>query len=146
MSGNEIVSNFNYDLKREAAPAAGAGTASGLTELEGTHWTLLRLGDAEVSPNAEPNEIFFILDSKEHRVSGSGGCNRLMGGYELHADKLKFAHMGSSMMACAQGMDTERAFLQAMEQVSSWKIAGQTLELFDTGGKSLARFDAQAGQ
>jgi uncharacterized lipoprotein YbaY/heat shock protein HslJ len=146
MNGNEIVSNFNYDLKREAAPASGGGRAAGTLAVEDTHWVLKRLGDTDVSPNAEPNEIFLMFDSKEHRVSGSGGCNRLTGGYELNGDQLKFGHMAGTMMACAQGMDTERAFLQALGQVSSWKVTGQTLELFDARGKPLAQFDAQPGQ
>ena len=35
------------------------------------------------------------------------------------------------MMACVQGMDTEKAFKDALGQVRKWKIAGQHLELFD---------------
>jgi heat shock protein HslJ len=51
--------------------------------------------------------------------------------------------MAGTMMACAQGMDTEKAFLEALRQVERWKIAGQHLELFDAAGKQVARFEAR---
>jgi heat shock protein HslJ len=50
------------------------------------------------------------------------------------------------MMACLEGMDTEKAFLQALQQVNSWKITGQHLELLDTEGKQIAGFEARHRQ
>jgi heat shock protein HslJ len=50
--------------------------------------------------------------------------------------------MASTMMACPTGMDTEQAFTQALGKAMSWKITGQELDLFDSSGKSLARFEA----
>jgi heat shock protein HslJ len=47
------------------------------------------------------------------------------------------------MMACAEGMETEKAFLEALGRVSGWKIAGQQLELLDTAGNVVARFEAR---
>jgi heat shock protein HslJ len=66
-----------------------------------------------------------------------------MGGYELDADHLKFTQTAGTMMACLQGMDTEKTFLQSLGHVTFWKIAGQSLELFDQDGKSVARFEAR---
>jgi heat shock protein HslJ len=67
----------------------------------------------------------------------------LLGSYELDGDALTFGQMAATKMACAQGMDTEQAFLAALMQVQSWKIVGEHLELFDTGGHLLARFEAR---
>jgi heat shock protein HslJ len=50
---------------------------------------------------------------------------------------------GRHQMACLQGMDTEKAFLNALGQASAWKISGQNLELFDSAGKAVARFEAR---
>ena len=47
------------------------------------------------------------------------------------------------MMACVEGMETEKAFLEALAQVRSWRIAGIHLELLDAGGTVLARFVAR---
>ena len=109
--------------------------------LENTYWKLTRLGDASVTGASQQQEPHFILDSESHRVSGSGGCNRLMGSYELNGDQLKFGQMAGSMMACAEGMDTETAFLQALGHVNAWKIIGSQLELLDNKGRLVARFE-----
>ena len=142
VNGNEIVSPFNYDFKRAPRPAPGGSQAAAGTSIENTHWKLTVLGAAPVSADSEQREAFFILDPEQHRVSGSGGCNRLMGSYELSGDQLKFGQMAGTMMMCPQGMDIEQAFLKSLGQVSKWKITGQSLELFDADGKVLAQFTA----
>jgi heat shock protein HslJ len=60
----------------------------------------------------------------------------------LHGDEITFSHVGGTMMACLEGMETEKSFLDALKQVNRWKITGQQLELFDAGGKLLATFEA----
>ena len=74
-------------------------------------------------------------------MSGSGGCNRITGGYESNGDKLTFGQMASTMMACASGMETEQNFLKALGEVKRWKIAGHELELMDGAGKVVAVFE-----
>ena len=61
----------------------------------------------------------------------------------MTGDTLTFGKMAGTMMACADGMDTEKAFLEALRQVTKWKIMGQHLELFDAVGKLVARFEAR---
>ena len=46
------------------------------------------------------------------------------------------------MMACASGMADERAFLDALGKVAMWKIDDNRLALADSGGETLARFEA----
>jgi len=145
-NGNEIVSPFNYDLKRVPQSAPGESQAATDAPLENTHWKLMALGDAPVSADSVQSEAFLVLDPQQHRISGSGGCNRLMGSYELSGDNLKFGQTAGTMMMCPKGMDTEQAFLKSLSQVNKWKITGQSLELFDSDGKVLARFDASPTQ
>jgi heat shock protein HslJ len=75
-------------------------------------------------------------------VTGSGGCNRLTGSYDLNGDHVSFSKVASTRMACLGGMETAEAFLEALGIVSRWMIVGQQLELFDAGGTPLARFEA----
>ena len=140
VNGNEIASRFNYDLKRVPQAAPSENQATGEATIENTHWILTTLGDASVHADSPEREAYFVLDPEQHRVSGSGGCNRLMGSYELNGDQLKFGQMAGSMMACVQGMETEQAFLKALGQVNKWKITGEHLDLFDSEGKVLAQF------
>jgi copper homeostasis protein (lipoprotein) len=137
-NGNEIGSKLNYDLKRAQNFISLEAQSGSKDALEGTEWKLVELDGSPVQPG--PREAFILFDSTSHRVSGSGGCNRLMGSYETKGSQLKFGEMAGTRMACAQGMEAEQAFLKALSQVSTWKIAGGHLELFDGGGKMLARF------
>jgi heat shock protein HslJ len=71
------------------------------------------------------------------------GCNRLTGSYKLDGDQLRFGEIAGTMMACLQGMDTEKQFLQALGRVARWKIAGGTLSMFDNAGAAIATFEAR---
>lgn len=145
MNGHEIDSKLNYDLKRE--PASALTERSGtVVSLENTHWSLIRLGESSLSAYPHQNEAYIVLDPSTHRVSGSGGCNRLMGSYKVDGDHLKFSQMAGSMMACVQGMETEQGFLQALTRVNTWKVNDSGLELFDTSGKLLVQFEAHVAK
>ena len=143
--GHEINSKLNYDLKREPSSGTKVGRGNNASP-ENTHWSLIGLGDAPVKTDSLQKEAFLMLNSATHRVSGSGGCNNLMGSYEVDGSRLRFGQTGSSMMFCAKGMETERGFLQALARVSTWKIDEGHLELFDSSGKLLAQFKAKAGE
>jgi copper homeostasis protein (lipoprotein) len=124
-------------------PGETCGARFATEPLENTYWKLTRLGETAVTVAAQQREPHFILNPTSRRMGGSGGCNRLMGSYELNGDRLTFGQMAGTMMACPEGMDTEKAFLEALRQVNTWKIAGQHLELFDAAGKLVARFEAR---
>ena len=124
-------------LLRRAAVSPGATES-----LENTYWKLVELGGAPVTvvPQAEPH---LILNSLTGQVGGSGGCNRLSGGYELNGDRLRLDRIVTTMMACEEGMETEQMFLNELGRVSGWRIAGQQLELLDDAGEVVARFEAR---
>jgi uncharacterized lipoprotein YbaY/heat shock protein HslJ len=111
--------------------------------LENTYWKLMRLGSQPVTVADNQREPHFVLQSETKRVSGSGGCNRMMGSYTLDGDKLAFSQMAGTMMACPEGMDLEQAFHAALQKVAKWRIDGETLELFDAAGVSVAGFESR---
>jgi putative lipoprotein len=123
-------------LRRTATSTAAEGSAS----LENTDWKLTHLSEAVITATSEQREPHFVLNSESRRVSGSGGCNGLIGSYELHGNELTFSQMATTMMACPEGMDTEKAFLKALTEVKTSKITEKQLELFDAGGNMVARF------
>jgi len=112
--------------------------------LEGTEWRLARLGDTPVISANQQREAYLTFAADTHRVAGSGGCNRLMGSYQLDGDSLTFGLIATTMMACLDSMDTERAFVNALKTVKKWKIIGQQLDLLDSDGKAVAHFDARS--
>src|SRR5215472_5429437 len=140
--GHAIESKLNYDLTRAPTFTSTAKCATRSMSLENTNWKLADLGDAPVNSAADEEEAFILLNSETHRVSGSGGCNRLMGRYERNGDHLSFSQMASTMMACIKGMETEKKLLDALGRVKTWKISGPQLLLCDAKGKVIARFSA----
>jgi heat shock protein HslJ len=124
--------------KSAKQPATQAETTP---PLENTYWALTKVGDTVVPESHSPRRAHFILNSEAHRVGGSGGCNGILGKYELEGDRLTFKGVAMTRMACKQGMETEQAFLTALNQVGSWKITGRKLELLDGEGRTVAEFE-----
>jgi heat shock protein HslJ len=87
-----------------------------------------------------------VLKGDEMRVSGSGGCNSVTGGFELAGNRLRFTQMASTMMTCPEGMEQEGAFLKTLEKVARYRISGDALTLADDKGKAVAKFRAVAGR
>ena len=112
--------------------------------LENTYWKLTRLGGKPVSVAAKQREPHFVLDNKTKRIAGSGGCNRFTGTYQQNGDRLTFGKMAMTFMACSEEMEIERDFVGVLEQVRSWRILGDHLELIDGSGALLARLEARA--
>lgn len=64
-----------------------------------------------------------IAFGADGRVSGSAGCNRMIGGYALSGEGLSFTQMGTTMMACPEAlMVQERRVLDALADVSRFDI------------------------
>jgi heat shock protein HslJ len=111
--------------------------------LENTYWKLIELKDTPVAVAERQPEPHLILNSATGRATGSGGCNRVSGTYELSGDRLKLGSMIGTLMACPEGMETEQAFTAALQRVSGWRMAGKQLELLDEAGEPVARFEAR---
>jgi heat shock protein HslJ len=138
----QSMQRLQSDLRAEVAYGGASNQTSG-EQAENTYWRLIRLNDKPIVVAPQQHEPTLIFDRQSQRVSGSGSCNQVTGGYELNGDELTFNHMASTRMACPQGMDTEAAFLQVLTKVNKWRIVGRDLELFDANGKSVALFEAR---
>lgn len=123
-------------LQRVQAPAKPDRT------LTNTYWKLTELNGAAVKVLPKRREPHMVLQTEGDRVAGSGGCNRIMGSYRLEGKSLSFGKVASTMMACPDGMDQERAFFQTLDQVRSWLVRSDSLDLVDEAGKTVARFVA----
>ncbi|WP_260706184.1 YbaY family lipoprotein [Edaphobacter flagellatus] len=129
--------------RSKPSPATAQAAAPADEPLRETYWKLMELRGKPVNAANQQQEAHLVFRTGD-RLSGSGGCNRLMGGYSVEGNTLHFKGIGSTMMACAQGMDIEQAFLAALNKVETWKITNNTLELYDSGAKLLAKFEARA--
>ena len=111
--------------------------------LRGQLWRLQALQDGQgpslLTAPERPPELELAADSDQ--VSGSGGCNRLMGGAVIKGETIRFSQLASTQMACpAEVMAFERRFGQALERVRRWSIDKGTLLLQDERGRTLLVF------
>jgi len=140
MEGNQNEVKLIVDKLHEVLPEETC-EPSVHAELVNTYWKLVEVGGTAVTTAEGMRETHMILDSAEPRVRGHAGCNNFFGQYTVADGTLGFSAVGSTMMACPAGMDTEQAFLQALGQTTRYEISGQFLHLYQDE-TLLARFEA----
>ena len=116
-------------------PAAG-----GNKPLEGTYWRASELAKKPL-PTQDPKREAHLQFQKD-RISGSDGCNRVTGSYQLKGDRVTFSQVAATQMACLKSSGTEEPFHAALKNASRLTITGDRLELFDRAGTQLAAFVA----
>jgi len=107
-------------------------------ELDGTAWVLENLSGQELIPDTVITGEF-----ADGNFGGTAGCNTYFTSYETAGETLKFGPAGSTMMFCElpEGvMDQESAYLATLDQVASFQIDHDELEMFDEAGNSVLVF------
>jgi heat shock protein HslJ len=106
--------------------------------LDGTSWKLV-----EGTSIAIPDDVEMTIAFESGRASGSGGCNQFMGPYDQAGEQISLGRLASTRMACAEEvMGAERAYLSALESVTSSSATGGVLVLSDSSGQALLRYEA----
>jgi len=84
--------------------------------------------------------------AEDGTLSGSGGCNRLLGKATLDGTNIKFGNIASTQMACSQDeMDQEHKFFVTLDTVREWRLdpTGTKLTLLDETGNPALTFVQQ---
>ncbi len=114
-------------------------------DLENTYWRLVKLGEEKLAPaegEREPRLTLRKADG-ETRYAATVGCNQLMGRYEVAGDRITFSMGASTKMACPGELGArEDRFVQVLNGTRQWRIVGNTMQLLDESGASLALFEA----
>ncbi|WP_345338849.1 META domain-containing protein [Corallincola platygyrae] len=101
--------------------------------ITGTYWKLLTIDGMEVTAGESKLEIHVVLGA-EARAHGFAGCNRYFAQYEVDDSSIRLHSIGGTKRACPSGgMNAEKAFLDALGLVDSYKITGQSMTLFHSG-------------
>ncbi len=90
-----------------------------------------------VKDGADEANIFF--DIPELRVHGNTGCNYFNGEIRIDPNRrnsISFSQMGVTGRLC-ENSEFETAMLVALEQVSTYSLSGDNLELLDLSGRKL---------
>jgi heat shock protein HslJ len=92
-------------------------------ELTQTQWRLYVLNGQEIPENIN---VTLTLspegENRESAVFGSAGCNRYSGTYSLEGDRLTINILAVTAMMCDASMETEDAFLAALQDELTFQI------------------------
>ena len=143
MEGDAMVLSVVPERFLGVWPGETCGARGSVSELEDTYLKLTRLGDHKVPVFDGQQEAHIVLHSEEGRVAGTGGCNRLSSTYEIEGSSIRFGVMATTMMACPGGTDVDLALSAALEKTTSYRTTAHHLELLDSEGTIVARFEAR---
>lgn len=110
--------------------------------LKNTYWKLVRLRNEPVIVVENQREAYIVLHAEDRRISGSGGCNRLLGSYRLDGSQIAFGELALTKMACVSGMEQQQGFLDALRSATRWRVLGSHFELLGSDGAVMARLEA----
>jgi heat shock protein HslJ len=117
--------------------------------IEGS-WRLANIVESPTpTPMVPPKTPELTAEFTGDRVSGSGGCNRFMGGYTIKGDQLSIGPLASTFKACEESiMKQEAKYLKALEGAQRYEVDDQGLQIFyqteQTSG--VLRFTSKAVQ
>jgi uncharacterized lipoprotein YbaY/heat shock protein HslJ len=140
MEGNHNEVNLIVDVFEKLSPDEVCSPELH-ADLQDTYWKLLELDGNPVESPKGSREIHLILATADSRAHGFAGCNNFFGTYQLEEDALSFSPLGSTMMACPEGMDIEQSLLQALGAATRAEISGQIMRLY-ADDRLLARFES----
>lgn len=120
---------------------AAAGYNATITD---TYWNLVELNGKAVIQTPDDKPIYVRFNSKENQVEGNGGCNQMLGRFELSVNERIKINAGFTKMACAAGkMEIENNFGNALAMTDSYSVKGDTMHLFKARMAPLAKFEAK---
>ena len=138
MIGVLVLSAGLAGCAKEAALVKGVMPALG-GSLEGGPWLVEDLNGGGI-PDGIPDGMRADLtfepgDRNTSVVFGTGGCNRVRGGWQQKGSTIKLGPLASTMMACESSakMEFESKFLKTLEAV--------TIVSFDATGAALLKAD-----
>ena len=110
-------------------------------------WRLTSMAETALpTPMVPSGEL--TVDFAVDRVSGSGGCNRFMGGYEVKGEQLSIRTLASTRMACERDkMSQEARYLAALQGAQRYEMnaQGQLSIFYQTEqGSGVLRFTSLA--
>lgn len=116
--------------------AAFGARAGGDAGLVGAMWLAEDIGGAGVVDNVQSK----IAIDGAGKVSGSGGCNRLVGSVQVDGDRITFAPPATTRMMCPPAvMDQEGKFIDTLLRARAYKLDEPFLRLLGEDGAELVR-------
>lgn len=103
--------------------------------LEYTLWTLTAMNGTAVLSDTNITAVFTPGETTDTgTIDGSSGCNTYSAGYTKDGKNLTIQPAATTRMYCETAMDTEQAYLQALQASTSYEIFVNQLVLTNPSG------------
>lgn len=139
-----LLSGCHTAKQRTPKPGEGGGSEKLYTH----RWELREVEGLTLMPTTVGKVAYLLFEpGKVNKVSGSTGCNRLNGTFELSGvSNITFSPLATTKMACPpDGNNTEQRFLSALTKVKHFQFSENNLLLLDEN-TVVARFAASVGE
>ncbi|HLP35615.1 META domain-containing protein [Lacibacter sp.] len=101
-------------------------------------WTLYELKTVPVQLSGTEKDANLMFVPSQKQISGTGGCNRLTGTYELKkGGDIKFSNITTTRMMCTDQAFEDR-FLEVLNQVDGYAVENNIM-LLKTGKEVVMR-------
>ena len=108
------------------------------TSLTGTYWQLIEIQHSQWSEITEKRG--HLLFRRDMTMEGFSGCNKISGSFLIKGDLLLVKRDPLTRTACPGIMEGENLLISVLDDVESYRIEGNTLELIDRNDQILAKF------
>jgi heat shock protein HslJ len=118
-------------------------TQRSLQDLESSSWQLIRYQNAQGVPTLPYSQHEPTLQLQEGRISGTTGCNRYLGSYQLKQGEISLEASATTLMACVfEGLSQqEQAYIKALTEVSRYELKDDQLLLLNEQEKPILVFE-----
>lgn len=108
-----------------------------------TVWKVTQIQGHLLTANELNHQPSLTFDIENKRVSGSDGCNRIFGSYQLQGNVLHLSPLASTKMMCLDSIQMNDQFHLALAQVESFSVEKQVLKLKDQSNHVIMELSPQ---
>jgi len=122
---------ISFSSCRSVKPIVSLDSISG-------EWYIIEMNGSVIVPSPGQSFPFINFDTFNGKVSGSGGCNRFIGSFDVnsHLGSIELSKLISTRMACPD-MALENDLILALGRVKRYKKVGTQIALCNTSNRSV---------
>jgi heat shock protein HslJ len=144
ISRMEVAAIFLVIVSASCHPVVVNNRSHPAPNVENIDWKVIWFGNLATQETLERHEMYLRLRSDGRRMRAFDGCNGIWGNYRIRDEQLQFVKVGRTDWTCSQPREQRDALMKLLSVSSRWSVFGQHLDLYNTRGQLLIRFESMA--